>query len=79
MEPNETPAEEKRINPRTLINKQVLRRLVSGKKKRMGADYVAYLNKKLETIVLGHIHMLGSRATLKAKDFIFLDAVNKRG
>jgi len=61
------------------INVAVLRRLIRDGGKRAGKDYIEYLNKKVEKIVVGHMHRIGSRATLKAKDFIFLDEVNKRG
>jgi hypothetical protein len=62
-----------------ILSAAALRRLIKTKGKRMDKYYAEYLNKKLEKIVLGHIHMLGSRGTLRAKDYIFLDAVNKGG
>ena len=62
-----------------ILSAAALRRLVNGKNKRMDKFYAGYINGKLEKIVLGHIHMLGSRGTLKAREFRLLDEVNKRG
>ena len=59
-----------------ILSIAALKRLAKDKKKRVGRDYIAYLNTKVEMIVLSHIHMLGSRGTLKAKDYLFLDAMN---
>ena len=61
-----------------LINIAAIKKIASEKKKRVGRDYIEYLNKKLERIILGHIHIIGSRGTLKARDFLLLDEVNKR-
>ena len=60
-----------------MIKVSELKKLVKEKKKRMGKDYIEYLNRKLTNIVLSHINMLGSRGTLKAKDFVYFDAIRK--
>lgn len=61
-----------------LLKVSEVRKLIRSKKKRASKDYLEYLSRKLEKIVLGHINQIGSRGTLRAKDFVFIDEFNKR-